>query len=97
MRSLKHVCCSLRRSMHSSDLSAVRFIRRYMREFGPFDVIHGHSSKGGALSRLAALGSDVRVFYTPNALVTMDPRLSPLKRLFYQAVEWGSARRPIEL
>ena len=47
VRSLKHVCCSLRRSMHSSDLSAVRFIRRYMREFGPFDVIHGHSSKGG--------------------------------------------------
>ena len=59
---------------------------------GPFDVIHGHSSKGGALSRLGALGSDVRVFYTPDALVTMDPRLSPLKRLFYQAVEWGLSK-----
>jgi glycosyltransferase involved in cell wall biosynthesis len=63
-----------------------------MRECGPFDVIHGHSSKGGALSRLAALGSDVRVFYTPHALVTMDPRRSPLKRLFYQAVEWALSK-----
>ena len=92
IRSFQPAGSPMHRGNHSSDLSAVRFIRRYMREFGPFDVIHGHSSKGGALSRLAAIGSDVRVFYTPNALVTMDPRLSPLKRLFYQAVEWAISK-----
>ena len=37
-----------------ADLRALWQVRRYLREHGPFDVIHGHSSKGGALARLAA-------------------------------------------
>ena len=34
------------RNIHPGDLPALRWIRRYIRDFGPFDVIHGHSAKG---------------------------------------------------
>jgi glycosyltransferase involved in cell wall biosynthesis len=92
LRAIRQASYPMHRGIHPGDFSAVRWVRRYIREHGPFDIIHGHSAKGGALSRLAALGSDVRVFYTPHALVTMDPRLSPLKRLFYQVVEWALSK-----
>ena len=46
----------LRTCPHPADLTATLAIRHYLQTLGPFDVIHGHSSKGGALARLAALG-----------------------------------------
>lgn len=82
----------VRRSIHPGDLGAVRFVRRYVAQHGPFDVIHGHSSKGGALARLAAPGTGARVVYTPHALVTMDPELGRVKRSFYLGVEWALSR-----
>jgi glycosyltransferase involved in cell wall biosynthesis len=58
-----------------------------MREHGQFDLVHGHSSKGGALARLAAFGKRARAVYTLHGLIMMDPGLHPLKRAFYLAVE----------
>ena len=37
----------MRRSPHPSDAVAAAAIRSYIKSHGPFDVIHGHSSKGG--------------------------------------------------
>jgi glycosyltransferase involved in cell wall biosynthesis len=74
---------------HLSDWAALKAIKRYMRAHGPFDVIHGHSSKGGALARLAAFGTGVPVFYTPHGFIMLDPQLSRLKWLFYLMVEFG--------
>lgn len=79
----------LRTAPHPSDLSAWRFIRRYAREHGPFDVIHGHSSKGGALARLAALGSPAAAIYTLHGLIMMDPLLPAWKWLLYLSIEIG--------
>src|SRR6185437_3242872 len=62
----------MRTAPHPSDWSAWRAIRRYMRAHGPFDVIHGHSSKGGALARLAALGTGVSAYYTLHGLIMLD-------------------------
>ena len=84
--------CPMRRGPHPSDLLALRSLRRYLRDAGPFDLIHGHSSKGGALARLAAIGGDLGVVYTPHALITMDPRLSRMKRSAYSAAERVLAR-----
>ena len=87
---LDGVCCTplpMRTSIHPSDLRAVWAVRRYLREFGPFDVVHGHSSKGGAVARLAALGTHADVFYTLHGLIMMDPGLGRLKRLFYLVIE----------
>jgi len=83
----------MRTAPHPSDWSAWRAIRRYMRAHGPFDVIHGHSSKGGALARLAALGTGVSAYYTLHGLIMLDPQLARLKRLIYMMIEFGLSLR----
>ncbi len=80
-------------SIHPSDLKAVMNVRKYMQQHGPFDVIHGHSSKGGAIARLAAIGTRSRAFYTLHGLIMMDPTLSPVKRFIYNVIERVLAKR----
>ncbi len=89
IRELRHAPLMMRRSIHPSDLLAAWRARGYMRRHGPFHIIHGHSSKGGAVARLAAMGAGAAVIYTPHALVTLDPDLSSWARLFYRGVEVG--------
>ena len=87
---LDGVCCTplpMRTCIHPSDLLSVWAVRRYVSEFGPFDVVHGHSSKGGALARLAAPGTGAEPFYTLHGLVMMDPGLGRLKRSLYLLIE----------
>lgn len=69
------------------DWLAIVEIRRYLRANGPFDAVHGHSSKGGALARMAVIGTEARAYYTLHGLIMMDPGLHPFKRLFYRGVE----------
>ncbi len=88
---LVHAACPMRRCPHPSDVTALRFLRRYLRDRGPFAIVHGHSSKAGALARLAAVGVGAGVVYTPHALVTMDPGLPRAKRLVYRAAERAMA------
>jgi glycosyltransferase involved in cell wall biosynthesis len=83
----------MRTSIHPSDFAAVRAARRYADEFGPFDAIHGHSSKGGAVARLAAFGKEAAAFYTLHGFIIMDPLLARWKRAFYLAVELALALR----
>jgi glycosyltransferase involved in cell wall biosynthesis len=80
------------RAVNAGDVAAGRALRRYLKDHGPFDVVHGHSSKGGALARLAAIGlPGVRV-YTPHGFITLAPRLSRLQRLAYGTAERELAR-----
>lgn len=52
-----------------ADLKALFHLVKLCRKWRPH-VIHGHSSKGGALARLLALiFPDARVLYTPNAYI----------------------------
>jgi glycosyltransferase involved in cell wall biosynthesis len=81
----------MRREPHWSDIACLWQIRRYIGEAGPFDVIHAHSSKAGALARLAAIGTHAARVYTLHAMRTMDPTLHPALRAFYRAVEVGLA------
>ncbi|MBI4734214.1 MAG: glycosyltransferase, partial [Rubrobacteridae bacterium] len=73
------------------DLSALFKIKEYIRENGPFDLVHGHSSKAGALVRLLRLvgthGS--RIVYTPHAFITLSPNLSTKEKLIYKTIERG--------
>jgi glycosyltransferase involved in cell wall biosynthesis len=52
---------------HPANLGAAWALRRLIRTIRP-DVVHGHSSVGGALARIAAAGSGTPVFYTPNGV-----------------------------
>jgi glycosyltransferase involved in cell wall biosynthesis len=83
----------MRTSIHPSDFSAVLAARRYLQEFGPFDLVHGHSSKGGAIARLAALGKGIPAVYTLHGFIVMDPGLARWKRAFYLAIELILSRR----
>ena len=63
------------------DLVAAIRLRRLIRKFKP-DIIHLHSTKAGLVGRIAAVGTGVRVLYTPHCFAfEMESRLRPLYRL----------------
>lgn len=89
---LSLVRVDMRRSPCPGDVIALARLRREIVKHGPFDVIHGHSSKGGALGRIAALGlSGIRV-YTPHAFRTLDPSLGSASYRLYSFIERLLAR-----
>jgi glycosyltransferase involved in cell wall biosynthesis len=79
---------AMKRAPHPSDLAALAALRRVIRSAGPFDVIHGHSSKAGFLVRLRPPGlTHVPRLYTPHAFRTMDPTLGAAGKLIFGGVE----------
>ncbi len=78
-----------------SDFSALWKLRALIHKIKP-DVIHAHSSKGGALVRMLTSSKPWRpVFYTPNAYYGMGNRniMAP----FYTAVERLLGKRAITI
>ncbi len=86
------VSMDIRKAVGMHDLSVLLELRRYIRDHGPFDIVHGHSSKGGALGRLAATGTAAARLYTPHGLYTLNPVLTPLKKKVYGTIEALLAR-----
>jgi glycosyltransferase involved in cell wall biosynthesis len=76
----------MRRAPSPADILARSRINAIVRSHGPFDIIHAHSSKAGALVRLR-LCSTPRRIYTPHAFRTMDPTLGKAGRLIYGLIE----------
>ncbi|MFT4002091.1 MAG: glycosyltransferase family 4 protein [Rhizobium sp.] len=81
------ISLAMRRAPGPWDLTAWRHLRKIASVHGPFDLIHGHSSKAGALTRLRLPGRHVPVLYTPHAFRTMDPTLGARGRLIYGGIE----------
>ena len=77
------------------NLVAVARVRRLLRERSP-DVVHGHSTVGGAVARLASARTGVPAVYTPNGLSprraarAAERALGPLTTAFV-AVSEGEA------
>ena len=69
------------------DVGTVMAFRRQLRRKGPYDVLHGHSSKGGALVRLAFGRSHGARVYTPHALYTLNVHLGRGSRWLFSTVE----------
>ncbi|WP_429808642.1 glycosyltransferase family 4 protein [Ensifer sp. B1-9] len=82
---------NMKRAPGPWDLASFLELRRIIRG-GGFDIIHGHSSKAGALTRIRLPGPHIPRLYTPHAFRTLDPRLGRGGRLIYGAIEWGLAR-----
>ncbi|CAN7552966.1 glycosyltransferase family 4 protein [Rhizobium sp. LjRoot30] len=70
-----------------SDIRSWRQLGSILRREGPFDVVHAHSSKAGALSRIRLPGPHVPRVYTPHAFRTMDPTLGRVGRLVFGGIE----------
>jgi len=75
------------RSPSPSDIKSWRAINNIIKAGGPFDIIHGHSSKAGALIRLRLPGQHVPRVYTPHAFRTMDPTLGARGRRIFGGIE----------
>jgi glycosyltransferase involved in cell wall biosynthesis len=81
LRSLEGVRAAevpMRRGVGPRDAASLWTLGRTVRRLGPFDVLHGHSSKAGALVRLLRpfLPRSTRIVYTPHAFATMNPSAS---------------------
>src|SRR5260370_23461048 len=86
-RGLTAARIDMRRPIHPQDLVACRRVRQYIVQNGPFDIIHGHSSKGGAVARLAAPRGPARLIYTPHTIYTMNPMIGRASFQFYRGIE----------
>ena len=75
------------RAIGLSDVTAFSQILSYVRENGPFDIVHGHSAKGGGYARLLKLFGRHRVLYSPHAFITSSPVLGLPKRAVYHGIE----------
>jgi glycosyltransferase involved in cell wall biosynthesis len=84
---------NMRRAIHPFDAADLWRLICMIRRMGPFDLIHGHSSKGGALARLAARRLGIPSVYTSHAIVTLDPTLPAWQRRVYGRIERWLARR----
>jgi glycosyltransferase involved in cell wall biosynthesis len=78
---------AMKRSPGLSDFAAHRALRRIISGGIPFDIVHGHSSKAGALTRLRLPGVHAPRVYTPHAFRTMDPTLGRTGRLIFATIE----------
>lgn len=71
----------------ASDLRCVLQLLRLIKSEGPFDVVHGHSSKGGGLARIAGRIVSLPTVYTPHSLIMSAPEISRSKFLAYGMIE----------
>jgi len=62
----------MRRSVGPWDVAALHTLNRLIARLGPFEIVHGHSAKAGALVRLAHAPGAAKI-YTPHALPMMGP------------------------
>jgi glycosyltransferase involved in cell wall biosynthesis len=71
-----------------SDLRAIVRLLRLIKGEGPFDIIHGHSSKGGALARIAGRCTGTPTVYTPHSLSMASLEISRVKANVYTLIEY---------
>ena len=70
----------------TKDIKALFEMKRIAKEIKP-DVIHLHSSKSGALGRVAFDGKKIPLFYTPHAYSFLMKNHSAPKRVMFKVIE----------
>jgi glycosyltransferase involved in cell wall biosynthesis len=86
---LKVICTKMRHAVGAHDMLDAWRLYRHLRRAGPFDVIHGHSSKAGALVRLTGVALPrARKIYTPHGFITMDLNASPIYGYIERILSW---------
>ena len=73
------------RAIGKSDLKAIRAVRKLIKIYNP-DIVYAHSSKAGAIARIADIGFKNCCVYNPHGWA-FNMRCSTMKRKMYIAIE----------
>lgn len=87
MDDIRALPVEMHRAVGVADLASLRALAQTLRQHGPFDVLHGHSSKAGALVRLLPRKIPGKRVYTPHAFRTMDPTMGARAKRIYGTIE----------
>lgn len=68
------------------DLKAIREIKKIVRELNP-DIVHMHSSKAGAIGRIAISAKKRKLLYNPHGFSFLKKDDSKMKRFIYKSIE----------
>ena len=75
----------------TKDFKAFAEVRSIAKRVKP-DIIHLHSSKAGALGRVALNGRKTPIFYTPHGYSFLMENYKPMKRRLFKLIEWVCAK-----
>lgn len=81
----KSISINMKRSIGINDLKACIKVRRIIKKYKP-DIIYAHSSKAGAVVRLANLGIDNKCIYNPHGWA-FNMKCSKVKKNIYTLLE----------
>lgn len=79
----------MKRAIGLTDLSATFKLRALIKKYKP-DIVYGHSSKAGAIVRMANIGLSSKCIYNPHGWA-FNMRCSSLKKAVYTAIEKAAA------
>lgn len=75
----------MNRAIGMSDLKSIREVRRRIKKYNP-DIVYAHSSKAGAIARVADIGLKNRCVYNPHGWA-FNMRCSEKKKMMYTVIE----------
>lgn len=75
----------MNRAIGMSDLKSIREVRKQIKKYNP-DIIYAHSSKAGAIARMADIGLKNRCVYNPHGWA-FNMRCSEKKKMMYAGIE----------
>lgn len=73
------------RAIGGNDLKAIKEVRALIKKYNP-DIVYAHSSKAGAIARIANIGLKNRCVYNPHGWA-FNMRCSAKKKVMYTAIE----------
>ncbi len=97
LNGVQYVQVDLNRLPHPSDANAILTLGRYIKSHGPFDLVHGQSSKGGAIARIVGVVYGIPVVYTPHCISTMVPTFGRINRSVFRWIEWALSLRTAQI
>ncbi|MDV4150295.1 glycosyltransferase family 4 protein [Clostridium sp. AL.422] len=82
---IEYYVMKLKRSIDISDFVAAIEVRKLIKKISP-DIIYCHSSKGGAIGRLANIGLNYKCIYNPHGWA-FNMNCNKMKRSLYMSIE----------
>lgn len=75
------------RAIGGNDLKAIREVRALIKKYNP-NIVYAHSSKAGAIARVADIGLRNHCVYNPHGWLTSQPNSSKKNKLQRRCRRW---------